>query len=364
MTGRRQSTIVPVSTASKEEAMNRYVRLLALVAGCALAWLGTPASAQDKPIELKLSHWGPPTHVNQKVFLPWAEMVAQKSGGKLKVTVFPGGVLGKPADHWDMAQNGVVDIGWGTHNYTAGRFLLTSAMDLPFLANTAKGGSRALQEYYMKHLQKEHEKVKVLWLQCPAPFHLHMTKKAALTPADLTGVRIRTGGGQLSEIVKSLGAVPVALSVPETYNALERGVVDGTILPYEAAKAFKLIEVTKHVVEVRIFTASQFTVMNLAKYNALPPELRKVIDELSGVWGAEFAGAAWDKVEEEGLAAIRAAGLQHHKLSDAQRAQWREKTKVVEDEWVRSMETKGLPGKQALADLKDLLKRYDPAPTQ
>jgi TRAP-type C4-dicarboxylate transport system substrate-binding protein len=323
-----------------------------------MAALAAPASAQT--IELKLSHWGPPTHVNQKVYLPWADMVAKKSGGKLKVTVFPGGVLGKPADHWDMGENGVVDISWGTHNYTAGRFPLTSAMDLPFLINTAKGGSRALHEYYLKHLQKEHAKVKVLWLQCPAPFQLHMTKKAALTPADLTGVRIRTGGGQLSEIVKSLGAVPVALSVPETYNAMERGVVDGTILPYEASKAFKLSEVTKYVVRVGIYTATQFTIMNLDKYNSLPPDLRAVIDELSGAWGAEFTGAAWDKAEEEGLAAIKAAGLEHHKLTDAQRAAWREKTKVVEDEWVRTMEAKGLPGKQALADLKELIAKYDP----
>ena len=144
---------------------------------------------------------------------------------------------------------------------------------------------------------------------------------------DLAGARIRTGGGQLSEIVKALGAVPVALSVPETYNALERGVVDGTILPYEAAKAFKLAEVTKHVVDVRIFTASQFTVMNLDKYNALPADLRKVIDELAASWGAEFAGTAWDKAEEEGLAAIKAAGLQHHKISDAQRGPGRTRPK-------------------------------------
>jgi TRAP-type C4-dicarboxylate transport system substrate-binding protein len=341
--------------------MLRYLKHLAF-AGLAFAAPSVAASAQT--IELRLSHWGGPTHSNQKVFTAWADLVAKKSGGKLKVSVFHSGVLGKPADHWDMAQNGVVDIGWGTHNYTAGRFPLTSAMDLPYLANTSKGGSRALHEYYLKHLQKEHEKVKVLWLQCPAPFHLHMTKKAVITPQDMVGLRIRTGGGRLSEIAKALGAVPVALSVPETYQAMERGVVDGTILPYEAGKAFKLVEITKHVTDVGIYTASQFTVMNLAKYNSLAPELRQVIDELSGAWGAEFTGAVWDKAEEEGLAAIKAAGVQHHKLSAEHRAAWREKTKAVQEEWVQSMEAKGLPGKQALADLKELIKRYDPAPTQ
>ena len=338
--------------------MHRYVKLFALAMAGGLASLAAPAVAQT--IELKLSHWGPPAHVNQKVFLPWAEMIDKKSGGNLKVTVFPGAVLGKPADHWDMGQNGVVDISWGTHNYTAGRFPLTSAMDLPFQIKSAKGGSRALHEFYLKHLQKEHDKVKVLCLQCPAPFQLHMVKKAALMPDDLAGMRIRTGGGQLSEIVKALGAVPVALSVPETYNALERGVVEGTILPYEAAKAFKLAEVTKHVVDVRMFTASQFTVMNLDRYNSLPADLKKVIDELSGVWGAEFAGAIWDKGEEEGLDAIAKAGVQLHKLSDEQRVAWTAKTKNVEEDWVKTMEAKGLPARQALADLKDLLKKYDP----
>ena len=342
--------------------MKRYMKHVAVLAGCCLAALSAPASAQT--IELKLSHWGPPTHVNQKVFLPWAEMIEKKSGGKLKVVVFPGGVLGKPADHWDMGQNGVVDISWGTHNYTAGRFLLTSAMDLPFQTNTAKGASRALQEFYVKHLQKEHEKVKVLWLQSPAPFQLHLANKLVLKPDDMAGLRIRTGGGQPSEIVKSLGAVPVALAVPETYNAMERGVVDGTILPYEAAKAFKLAEVEKHVVAVNIFTTSQFTIMNLDKYNALPSDLRAVIDELSGNWGAEFAGAAWDRAEEEGLEAIRKAGVQLHKISEADRVAWRAKTKGVEEEWVRTMEAKGLPAKQALADLRELLRKYDPPQTQ
>jgi len=342
--------------------MYRSLRRLAFACLWLAGSISAPATAQT--VELRLSHWGGPTHSNQKVFTAWADLVAKKSGGKLKVSVFHSGVLGKPADHWDMAQNGVVDIGWGTHNYTAGRFPLTSAMDLPYLANTSKGGSRALHEYYLKHLQKEHEKVKVLWLQCPAPFHLHMTKKAVITPQDMAGLRIRTGGGRLSEIAKALGAVPVALSVPETYQAMERGVVDGTILPYEAGKAFKLVEITKHVTDVGIYTASQFTVMNLAKYNSLAPELRQVIDELSGAWGAEFAGAVWDKAEEEGVAAIKAAGVQLHKLSPEQRAAWRDRTKAVQEDWVRSMEAKGLPGQQALNDLKEFIKRHDPEPMQ
>jgi TRAP-type transport system periplasmic protein len=337
-----------------------YMKHLASAVAGVLACLSLPASAQEKPIELKLSHWTPPAHVNTRVFRTWAELIEKESGGKLKVTIFPGAVLGKPADHWDMAQNGVVDIAWGTHNYTAGRFPLTSAMDLPFQTNSAKGGSRALQEFYVKHLQKEHDKVKVLWLQVPAPFQLHLTKKAVLNPDEMAGMRIRTGGGQLSEVVKALGAVPVALAVPETYNAMERGVVDGTILPYEASKAFKLAEVEKHVIDLRIFATSQFTVMNLDKYNSLPDDLKKVIDKYSGAWGAEHAGALWDVAETEGLEAMKKANVELHKISDAQREAWKAKTKSVEEEWIKVTEAKGLPAREALADLRELLKKYDP----
>jgi TRAP-type C4-dicarboxylate transport system substrate-binding protein len=162
------------------------------------------------------------------------------------------------------------------------------------------------------------------------------------------------------EIFDVSGGVPVALSVPEAYNALERGVVDGTILPYEALHAFKLAEVTKHHVDVRMYTASQFTIMNLAKYNALPADLKKVLDDLGGNWAAEFAGAAWDKAEEPGIEAAKKLGNKFYTLTPEQRAAWREKAKPVAQAWVASMEAKGLPGKQALSDLTELLKRHDP----
>ncbi|MBI3372985.1 MAG: TRAP transporter substrate-binding protein [Betaproteobacteria bacterium] len=343
--------------------MRSKTRRRLLGAAAATTALGlTPGllRAQAKPIELKLSHWFPVGHFqHQDVLVPWAETVEKRSAGRLKITIFAGGVLGKPADHWDMAQNDIVDIAWGSHNYTPGRFQLTSAMDLPFLTRSAKGASRALWEYYLKHLQKEHARVKLLWLQSPAPFQLHMSKKAPLTPEQFAGLRIRAGGGQISEIIKSLGGVPVAMAVPETYNAIERGIVDGTALPYEALHGWKLAEVTKHHVAVNMYTTSNFLTMSLAKYNSLPAELKKVLDESTGARGSEFAGAAWDKGEEPGIEAARKAGNQFYKLTPEQRNAWIEKSKGVEIEWLRSMEAKGLPGKQALADLRGFLKRYD-----
>jgi TRAP-type C4-dicarboxylate transport system substrate-binding protein len=111
----------------------------------ALVWFLTALApptgwAQDKPIELRLSHWLPIGHNHHRnVLVPWARTVEERSQGRLKVTIYPGGTLGKPADHWDMIKDGIADIGWGTHNYTAGRFPLTSVGDLPFIFKTSKG---------------------------------------------------------------------------------------------------------------------------------------------------------------------------------------------------------------------------------
>jgi TRAP-type C4-dicarboxylate transport system substrate-binding protein len=131
------------------------------------------------------------------------------------------------------------------------------------------------------------------------------------------------------------------------------------VLPYEALHSFKLAEVTKHHIELSMYTTSNFLIMNLAKFNALPADLKKILDELGGAWGAEFAGAAWDKGELPGIEAGRKAGNQFYKLKPEQRNAWIEKSKSVENEWLRTMDAKGLPGKQALADLRESLKRHD-----
>jgi TRAP-type transport system periplasmic protein len=337
----------------------RIVQAVGAGAALGVGSLVRSALAQSAPIELKLSHWLPIGHMQHtQVLVPWAEMVEKRSNGALKITIFPGAVLGKAPDHWDLAQNGIVDIAWGTHNYTGGRFPLTSAFDLPFLARSAKGGSLALWDYYTKHLQKEHASVKVLMMHCPPPFHLHTTKKPVLTPADLAGMRVRVAGGPPSNLVKALGGVPVALALPEAYNALERGVVDATIIPHEAMWTFKLGEVTKHHSEIYAYVTSNFLAMNLAKFDSLPAEAKKVLNDLSGPWASEFAGNAWDKGELPGIEAIHKTGGTIHKLTPAQQQTWVDMAKPVEEDWVRTMEAKGLPAKQALADLREAIKRH------
>lgn len=338
---------------------NRWV-MIALALTLACLPLG-PATAQTKPIELKFSSWVSTVHGHHTgVMVPWAKMIEEKSGGRLKVTIFPGSTLGKPADHFDMVKDGVADLGFIAPGYTPGRFPLISAVELPLLFKTSKGGSLAVWSLFDKYFKAELAGVKVLWIWVVPPGHFHFAKKPVRVLEDLAGLKIRAGTPMLGNMVKALGGTPVNLAAPETYNALERGVVDGTIFPWEAIYSFNLAEVLRYHTVVDLWVAPLITLMNQKRYDSLPPDLRQVIDGLSGVWAAEFTGTIWDQNENLGIEAAKKAGATIFTVPLDERQRWATRLKGLEDEWVASMEAKGLAGRQILSDLREASKRYDP----
>jgi len=320
-----------------------------------------PAAAQDKPIELKFSSWVATVHGHHTgVMVPWAKMVEEKSKGRLKITIYPGSTLGKAADHYDMIKDGIADMGFTTPGYTPGRFPLITATELPMLFKSSRGGSLAVMSIFDKYFKNEFKDVKVLWFWVHPPGHFHLAKKQVKVMEDLAGLKIRAATPMLVNMVKTLGATPVSIPAPDTYTALERGTVDGTIFPWEAISSFKIAEVLKYHVASGLYVAPLFTFMNLKKYESLPPDLRKVIDELSGSWGAEFNGKVWDANELVGIEAIKKAGGTIYTLPTEERQRWANKLKPVEEEWLKSMEAKNLPGRQLLNDLREAIKKYDP----
>jgi TRAP-type C4-dicarboxylate transport system substrate-binding protein len=334
------------------------VASLALLSTCLTAGA---AGAQDKPIELKFSSWVSAVHGHHTgVMVPWAKMVEEKSKGRLKITIYPGSTLGKAVDHYDMVKDGVADMGFTTPGYTPGRFPLIAATELPLLFKSSRGGSLAVMSIFDKYFKAELKDVKVLWVWVHPPGHFHFAKKPVKKLEDLAGLKIRAATPMLTTMVRTLGAIPVSIPAPDTYTALERGTVDGTIFPWEAISSFKLAEVLRHHAEVGLYVAPLFTMMNQKKYDSLPPDLRKVIDDLSGAWGAEFNGKVWDQNELVGIEAIKKAGATIYKVPPEERDRWAAKLKPVEEDWVKSVEAKGLPGRQLLSDLREAIKKYDP----
>jgi TRAP-type C4-dicarboxylate transport system substrate-binding protein len=339
---------------------DRWV-IIAVTLGLACLPLG-PAAAQTKPIELKFSSWVSTVHGHHTgVMVPWAKMIEEKSGGRLKITIFPGSILGKPADHYDLVKDGIADIAFTTPGYTPGRFPLITVTELPLgLFKSSRGGSLAVMSIFDKHFKNEFKDVKVLWFWVHPPGHFHLAKKPVKVLEDLNGLKIRAATPMLTTMVKTLGASPISITAPDTYTALERGTIDGTIFPWEAISSFKLADVLKHHVASGLYVAPLFTFMNQKKYDSLPPDLRKIIDDLSGSWGAEFNGKIWDQNELVGIEAIKKAGGVIYTLPAEERQRWLAKLKPMEEEWLKGMEAKGQPGRQLLGDLREAIKKYDP----
>ena len=335
-----------------------------MIAALILALAGTPSgplAAQDKPIELRFSSWVATVHGHHTgVMVPWAKMIEDKSGGRLRIAIYPGSTLGKAVDHYDMVKDGIADMGFTVPGYTPGRFPLITVLELPLLFKSSRGGSLAVMSVFDKHFKNEFKDVKVLWFWVHPPGHFHLARKPVRVLEDLAGLKIRAATPMLTTMVKTLGAIPVSIPAPDTYTALERGTVDGTIFPWEAISSFKIAEVLKHHVASGLYVAPLFTLMNRKKYDGLPPDLRKVIDDHSGSWGAEFNGRVWDQNEHVGIEAIKKAGGTIYTLPAEERQRWATRLKPIEEEWLKSMEAKGLPGRQILDDLREAIKRYDP----
>src|SRR5881392_1260337 len=180
----------------------------------------TPALAQEKTFELKLSHWVPASHPLQKALEDWGAAVERDSGGTVKYKVFPAQQLGKAFDHYDMARDGIADVTYVNPGYQPGRFPIIGAGELPFLAADGKGGSAALDAWYRKYAAAEMKDVQFCLGFTHDPGSFHANKKI-LIPADIRGMKIRPAHATIAELVTLLGGANVQSSAPEVREILE-----------------------------------------------------------------------------------------------------------------------------------------------
>ncbi|PKN66003.1 MAG: C4-dicarboxylate ABC transporter substrate-binding protein [Deltaproteobacteria bacterium HGW-Deltaproteobacteria-15] len=328
----------------------------------AITFFTVNLSRAAEPIELKLTHWVPADNVMHKdVFVPWAKMVEEKTAGKVKVTIYPSELLSKARDTYESVVNGTADIGFSHLGLNPGVFTVNQIFGLPFLYPEAPEGSRIITEVYEKEpvLQSEFKDVKLLWFMSSTMLRLHTATKPIRTLEDLKGMKIRTGGGPQAATLKTLGATPVAISPPDVYTALERGTVDGLTFPWEAVDSYKIDEVTKYHNTAGLWGGPFYVVMNLKKYNSLPPDVRKALDSLSGKWASEFSTDLREKADIASREKIRK--LKGHEFIDFSREEvvrWKSAAMPIWDEFISSVEKKGIPGKKILEEVNRSVEKY------
>lgn len=315
-----------------------------LIAGIALAATAAlPAVAQQK-ITLKLSHFLPPVHGIHTDFIePWAEDLKQCTDGQVDVQIYPGGTqLGNVAKQQEQVRAGVVDIAHGLHGIPRGRFPRTSIIDIPFLVEDAGVASRTLWKLFPEYLEPEYKGLKVLALHAHNGGVIHTRDTKVTAMEDLDGLRIRTPSPAVSMMLDELGAKPVGMPPGQVYESLQKGVLDGTVFPWDPVKSFRLDEVLDYHLDGGVYTVSFFFVMNERKYNALPDDVRNCVDSLSGDALMANFGDWWDKWDQAGLDAVKAQGNEITEMSEDERARWREKLQPMIDRYLESLKDEGV----------------------
>ncbi|MFO1219146.1 MAG: TRAP transporter substrate-binding protein [Burkholderiaceae bacterium] len=329
-----------------------------LAAGAALAAsIGpfgvAPAAAQTT---LTLSSWVPPSHTLSTTQAEWCAALEQKVAGKIKCNVLPRAVTGAPGT-LDAVRNGLADLSFTVHGYTPGRFVYTQMAEFPFLGDSAEVVSVAFQRMYAKvpAFADEHKGVKVLAVFTHGPGIVFNTKRSIAKVDDLSGLKFRVGGGMVNDISKTLGMNVTLKPAPESYELLSTGVMDGTLFPAESVESFKIDKVIKYATTFPggLYNTSFMFLMNQAKYDSLPPDVKKAIDEMSGEFAARMFGRGWDKVDRRGLAFMQANGVTFTKADPAFVSAVKTRIAPMEDTWAKAAEAKGMKEpKKVLAEFR------------
>jgi TRAP-type C4-dicarboxylate transport system substrate-binding protein len=271
--------------------------------------------------------------------------------------MFPGGTL-TPADKcYDGVVKGISDIGMSVLGYTRGRFPLSEVIDLPLGYKSGLAATKLINAYYQKFKPQEFNDVQVMYFHAHGPGILH-TKKPVKSLDDLKGMKI-VCHGLSAKVVGALGATPVAMPMPERYDALQKGVAEGGVNPIESLKGWKLGEVIKSTTENfgSAYSTGFFVVMNKDKWKSLPPDVQKVIEAVNLEW-IEKTGKGWDEIDKEGKEFTLSKGNQVIALSKEEDEKWAKLVRPILDEYVANMKTKNLPGDEAVKFCQEELKKF------
>jgi len=302
--------------------------------------------------------------VPAKALSPWIKKIEEESKGRIKIQMFnPMQLGGTPPQLYDQARDGVADIVWTIQGYNPGRFPKTEVFELPFLTGlSAEKSSRALWDYVQKNALDVYRDVQVLALHTHSPGLLE-TRQPVTGPESLRGMKIRGGTRIVNNMLTKLGATPVGMPVPAVTEALSKGVLDGTTIPWEVVPALKVHELVKHHTEFsgdRALYVTTFVVaMNKAAYNKLPADLRKVIDDNSGQDFSALIGRTQDAGDSLGRSLAEKAGNTVMTLDAAEAQRWQRAAASVESDWVSDMKGRGIDGAKLAAEARALIVKYD-----
>jgi TRAP-type C4-dicarboxylate transport system substrate-binding protein len=334
----------------------RKSSVAALAGATFAALLATSAFAQE--VTLKLHHFLPAqANVPKLVLDVWADKIEAASDGRIKIdrfpTMQPGG---RPPELMDQAIDGVADVVWTVVGYTPGRYPTTEVFELPFMVDDARAASCAYWTMFESHMETEEFKdVKILgtWVHGPGMFH---TADPVETPADLQGMKIRGGARLVNDLLTAAGATPVGMPVPAVSEALSKGVIDGTTIPWEVTPALKVTELVENHTEFEgssLYTLTFVLAMNKGVFEGMAPDLQAIVNENSGLNFSVFAGGI--QSDADGPAREIAVENGNNIITVSDTSEWEALAAPIYQSWIDDMSSKGIDGQARIDEARALM---------
>jgi TRAP-type C4-dicarboxylate transport system substrate-binding protein len=317
----------------------------------------TPLYAQQGTVKLRYSNFFPPVHAISKLSEDWCKEIDKRTNGRVKITYFPGATLTPPMQTYDSTVKGIADIGQALLAYAPGRLPLSEVLALPLGYKNGYQATKLANAYYDRFHPKEFDDVQVMYLHGGAPA-LFYTKKVISSIDEIKGMRIKASAESAS-IVTAVGGVPVTQPITETYDSLQKGLVEGVVGPIEILKGWKFAEVVKGSLEdyAISYMTSMFVIMNKAKWNSISKGDQATIEQINQEW-IEKQGKLWIKLDDESKEYSISKGVKWVKVSKEEEAKTAAKMGPVRDKYVQEMKAKNLPGEEALRFCQEYLKAH------
>ena len=324
---------------------------LVLLAVCILSAfiIFVTLKAQAAPIQLTYSNFFPAGHVQSQLVDAWIKEVETRTTGRVKIKHYSGGTLTKADECYEGVVKGRSDLGFSMLAYSPGRFPVMGTVDLPLGYTSGKVATAVANEVYRLFKPKELSDTEVMYLHALGPGFICTRGKAVRRLEDMRGLRIRVPGVSSELVIKSLDAVPVAKPMPEYYQLVKSGQVNGCIHPMEALKGWKLAEVENYVTASYPIasTSTFFVVMNKDKWNSLPKDIQEIIKAINSEWIPQH-GEAWDSTDREGMLFFLNHGGQIIGLDSQEATRWKRAIAPIIDDYVKVLDEKGLHGRRTV----------------
>jgi len=313
-----------------------------------------PLASHGQEFKLKLADPYPIGHVMHQVSKDLIASIQKYTQNRVKIEYYPAQQLGKAKDMLYLCSQGIADIAYVHITYFAGQLPLNSLVLLPFYTTAIEGTeiyTRLLAEN--PHLQEEFEKygTRALSVFTTNQYDIGTVKKLVKMPEDAVGLKLKTAGGMYDHIAKRYGIIPVNIAAAETYESIQRGIVDGCVFSYPSMKGYRLNELLKFVTSgLRLGGYPQAYVVNEKTWQKLPADIQKGLSKAMQKNEIFSPGDSWNRAQMQQIENFEKQGIAIHHITPAERKAWEGALKGIEEVWLQEVEKKKLPGKEVLAD--------------